>query len=220
MTMIKGFIFDLDGVIVDTAKYHFIAWQALARELGIDFREEDNEALKGISRKKAFDILLSLGGLTLTEAQKRNCLKKKNRHYLDLVDKLGKEEILPGVLPFLKALQEKSFKIALGSASRNARRVLDHLNLTAYFHVIIDGNQVENPKPHPEVFLMAAEALGLPPENCLVFEDAQAGIEAAKAAGMFSVGIGDKETLSQADLVIPGFYKESPEGLLQRFLTL
>ncbi|NBG88243.1 beta-phosphoglucomutase [Isachenkonia alkalipeptolytica] len=220
MKEIKGFIFDLDGVIVDTAKYHFIAWQAVARELGIDFTEEDNEALKGVSRKKAFDLLLSFGGLTLTEDEKEPFLERKNRHYLALVDQMGTGEILPGVLPFLEVLQRKNYKTALGSASKNARRVLDRLNLTPFFQVIIDGNRVKKAKPDPEVFLLGAGELGLPPENCLVFEDARAGIAAAKAAGMIAVGIGKRDQLSQADLVIPGFYQESPEALLQRLLRL
>ncbi len=216
----SGFIFDLDGVIVDTAKYHYLAWSRLAKELGFGFTEEQNEALKGVSRSKAFEILLSFGEISLPENKRSYYLDRKNQWYLEMVDQMGTEEILPGVLPFLDKLKEKGYPVCLGSASKNAQRILSRLDITHYFHAVVDGNRVQKTKPDPEVFLLGAMDLGLSPEECMVFEDALAGIAAAKAAKMFAIGVGDKDVLVDADFVIPGFDVDSPDVLLETLLKL
>jgi len=199
----KAIIFDLDGVIVDTAKYHFIAWKKVADELGIPFTEKDNELLKGVSRTKSLDIILKLGNKNLSEVEKSQLLKQKNAHYLTLISQMNTEEMLPGIKELLQGLQNENIPFALGSASKNARRILRALQIEDWFTAIVDGNDVSQAKPDPEVFLLAAKKMNFTPENCIVVEDAQAGIEAAKKAGMYSIGIGDKTTLKQADLVLP-----------------
>lgn len=203
--MIEACLFDLDGVVVDTAKYHFIAWKALAEELGFEFTLEDNERLKGVSRMQSLEILLEIGNLLVSENEKLAMAEKKNALYVSYIEKMTPDETLPGVEKFLQELREAGIKIALGSASKNAPMILDRIQLTGMFDAIVDGNSITEAKPNPEVFLKGAEKLGVLPENCVVFEDAIAGIEAAQHANMYSVGIGDPETLGFADLVIPGF---------------
>ncbi|WP_027136690.1 beta-phosphoglucomutase [Gaetbulibacter saemankumensis] len=194
-----GVIFDLDGVIVDTAKYHFLAWKSLADELGFQFTETHNELLKGVSRVKSLEILLEIGNVTLSEREKQKILKSKNEHYLSYITKMGQEEILPGVTELLDTLDNLKIDYVLGSASKNAALILKQVNLLDRFKAIVDGNSVSRAKPDPEVFLIGAQKLQLSPENCVVFEDAIAGVEAANTANMISVGIGDKNTLSEAD---------------------
>jgi beta-phosphoglucomutase len=203
--MIEACLFDLDGVVVDTAKYHFIAWKALAEELGFEFSLEDNERLKGVSRMQSLEILLEIGNLLVSENEKLAMAEKKNALYVSYIEKMTPDETLPGVEKFLQELREAGIKIALGSASKNAPMILERIQLTGMFDAIVDGNSITEAKPNPEVFLKGAEKLGVLPENCVVFEDAIAGIEAAQHANMYSVGIGDPETLGFADLVIPGF---------------
>lgn len=203
----KGAIFDLDGVIVDTAKYHFLAWAELARELGFEFTEEDNERLKGVSRMRSLDILLEVGGLDFPEEEKLVMADKKNRLYVEFISKLDESELLPGVRQYLTGLREQGIGIALGSASKNAMFILDKLNITELFDAVVDGNKVSNAKPDPEVFLTASKELKLQAEDCVVFEDAEAGVEAGKAAGMKVVGIGKPEILKQADLVVAGLHE-------------
>ncbi|MCX7951861.1 MAG: beta-phosphoglucomutase [Clostridiales bacterium] len=203
--MIKGCIFDLDGVIVDTAKYHYLAWKRLANELGFDFTEEDNERLKGVSRMKSLEILLEVGNKEFDEKTKLELADKKNNWYVEYISKMDESEILDGVKDFLTSLREKGIKISLGSVSKNAMTILKNINLLPYFDAIIDGTKVTNAKPDPEVFLRAAEELSLKPEECCVFEDAVAGIEAAKRANMRVIGVGSKEILKDADKVISGF---------------
>ncbi|OBZ18980.1 beta-phosphoglucomutase [Bacillus sp. FJAT-27264] len=203
----KGAIFDLDGVIVDTAKYHFLAWAELARELGFEFTEEDNERLKGVSRMRSLDILLEVGGLDFPEEEKLAMADKKNRLYVEFITKLDQSELLPGVKEYLTGLRERGVGIALGSASKNAMFILDKLNITELFDAVVDGNKVSNAKPDPEVFLTGAVELKLQPEECVVFEDAEAGVEAGKAAGMKVVGIGKPEILKEADLVVAGLHE-------------
>lgn len=205
MVQIKACLFDLDGVIVDTAKYHYIAWKELANELGFDFTEEDNERLKGVSRMRSLDILLEIGNKTLTEEEKLQYAEKKNTNYVSYIQKMQEDEILPGVKKFLTDLRNNGIKIALGSASKNAPLILNQIGLTSYFDEIVDGNSVANAKPDPEVFTKGASLLGVDPKDCVVFEDAVAGIEAAIAGGMYSIGVGDAETLSEANFVIKGF---------------
>lgn len=212
--MIEACLFDLDGVVVDTAKYHFIAWKALAKELGFEFSIEDNERLKGVSRMQSLEILLEIGGKQFSEPEKLEMAGKKNTLYVSFIEKMTPEEILPGVKNFLQELKNAGIKIALGSASKNAPMILEHIQLTEMFDAIVDGNSITEAKPNPEVFLKGAEKLKVLPENCVVFEDAIAGIEAAQNAGMFSIGIGEQETLGFADLVIPGFDGFTLEKLL------
>lgn len=208
MAQIKAFLFDLDGVIVDTAKYHYIAWRRLAQELGLDLTEAENEALKGVSRMQTLDIILQKGNLQdqYTEAEKVALATRKNDWYRDYILKMDEGEILPGVTDFLQLLKAEGYRIGLGSASKNAPTILDVVGLTDYFEVIVDGSQVTHSKPHPETFLKGAEALGVLPSETIVFEDSQKGIQAAKAGGFTAIGIGDPHTLQQADRVLPGLH--------------
>ena len=198
----KGFIFDLDGVIVDTAKYHYLAWKELANQLGINFTEEHNELLKGVSRVKSLDILLSIGNVILNQEDKSRYMEQKNTRYLEYVAKMDESEILPGIKEVLEFLKDNEIPFSLGSASKNARVILEGVNLLEAFTEIVDGNDVSKAKPDPEVFLIAAEKLKIEPQNCFVIEDAAAGIEAAKRANMISVGIGEKEMLHKANYLL------------------
>lgn len=200
-----GFIFDLDGVIVDTAKYHYLAWKNLANELGFEFTKQQNELFKGVSRKKSLEILLDIGKVKATQEQFDGWMIEKNVDYLAYIEKMDKSEILPDVPKVLQFLKSNNIPISLGSASKNARPILEKVNLLSYFDAIVDGNSVSKAKPDPEVFLIAAKELGVSPENCVVFEDAVAGIQAANAANMLSIGIGDKEVLHEADYVFTDF---------------
>ena len=201
----KGFIFDLDGVIVDTAKYHYLAWRKLANELGFEFTEEQNEMFKGVSRKRCLEILLDIGGIDATQEQFDTWMVEKNIDYLAYIDEMDASEILPKVKKVLKYLKKKEQPIALGSASKNAVPILEKVGLLSYFDTIVDGNNVTKAKPDPEVFLLAAEQLGVKPQDCIVFEDAVAGIEAANRANMISIGIGDSEILSEAQFNFEDF---------------
>jgi beta-phosphoglucomutase len=201
----KACLFDLDGVIVDTAKFHFIAWRRLANALGFNFTEHQNEQLKGISRMESLEMILQWGNITLDEHEKAQWAKTKNDWYLDLVNEMNADDILPDVERFLKELKTNKIKIALGSASKNAHLILEKVGLLHYFDAIIDGNSVTKGKPDPQVFLLGAETLGVKPKDCVVFEDAVAGIEAAKAGGMKAIGIGQADVLTQANLVVEGF---------------
>jgi len=194
----KAFIFDLDGVIVDTAKYHFLAWQKLAQELGIEFTPEHNEELKGVSRVRSLEIILALGNVTATDAEKEQWLYQKNQDYLSYLVDMDESEILPGVVTVLEFIKEKQQLIALGSASKNARPILEKTGILHFFDAIVDGNDVSNAKPDPEVFLRAAQLLNVSNENAIVFEDSVAGIQAANIANMISVGIGEEKILHEA----------------------
>lgn len=200
-------IFDLDGVIVDTARYHFRAWKRLAHSLGFDFSEADNERLKGVSRVRSLEILLEIGGLTLDDDTKAQLADQKNKWYVESISQLDKSEILPGATEYLQRLRERGVKTAIGSASKNTPLILERLGITQLFDVIIDGNAVSKAKPDPEVFVKAAHALHVAPECCVVFEDAEAGIEAALVAGMGAVGIGKPGTLKEADVVVAGLWQ-------------
>lgn len=211
----KAFLFDLDGVIVDTAKYHFLAWQKLAHSLGIEFTEHDNEQLKGVSRVRSLELILALGQKTADETEKEQWLVQKNEDYLGYIQNMQEDEILPGVMDVLNYLRSKNQRIALGSASKNARLILEKVRLLPYFDAIIDGNSVTNAKPDPEVFLQGARAVGIAAENAVVFEDAAAGIEAANAAGMYSIGIGEASILGAANRVIRDLTQLTPADLDQ-----
>ncbi len=214
--MIKACIFDLDGVIVDTAKYHYLAWKELATGMSFDFTEQDNERLKGVSRMRSLDILLEIGKKDLDDDTKLKYADNKNTRYLEYILKMKPNEILPGVIDFLTELKSKNIKIALGSASKNAMTILNQLKLKDYFEVVIDGTKVSKAKPDPEVFLKGAEALGLRAEECIVFEDAEAGIEAAINGGFKCVGIGSIENLAQANYVLQGFEGVNLEMILAK----
>ncbi|WP_288980021.1 beta-phosphoglucomutase [uncultured Flavobacterium sp.] len=194
----KAFILDLDGVIVDTAKYHFLAWQKLANQLGIQFTHEHNEGLKGVSRVRSLEIILELGKIQASEEDKNKWLIQKNEEYLSYLVTMDEKELLPDVIRVLQYLKDKNQFIALGSASKNARPILEKTNIMHFFDAIVDGNDVSNAKPDPEVFLRAAQLVGVTNENAIVFEDSVAGIQAANIANMTSVGIGDQSFLHEA----------------------
>lgn len=200
-----AFIFDLDGVIVDTAKFHFQAWQTLANKIGINFTEKENEQLKGVSRVKSLEKILNWGNKTISDDDFQKLMAQKNEDYLSQVNQMTKDDILPGVVDFLKQLKAKNHPIALGSASKNSKTILKAVDLTDYFDAIVDGNEVQKGKPNPEVFLKAAEWLDTTPENSIVFEDSIAGIKAANTANMLSIGIGDRSVLSEADYCFKNF---------------
>ena len=214
----KGFIFDLDGVIVDTAKYHYLAWKKLANDLGFDFTEEQNEMFKGVSRKRCLEILLDLGKIEATQEQFDRWMIEKNEDYLAYIDKMDESEILPDVKKTLKYLKKKKQPMALGSASKNAQPILEKLGLLSYFESIVDGTHVSKAKPDPEVFLIAAKDLSMKPEDCIVFEDSVAGIQAANIANMISIGIGDKKVLQEADYNFKDF-TEMKKKFLKKLIT-
>lgn len=207
----KGFIFDLDGVIVDTAKYHFLAWKKLANSLGIDFTEEENEQLKGVSRVRSLEKILSWGNKTISEDKFMELMSAKNTDYLSHISKMDEDEILPDVPKILNLLKDKEQPISLGSASKNARTILERVNLKKHFDAIVDGNDVSKAKPDPEVFLIAAKLLNVKPEHCIVFEDSVAGVEAANAANMVSIGIGSEDVLGHAKYIFKDFTEISNE---------
>jgi beta-phosphoglucomutase len=200
--LIKAAIFDLDGVIVDTAHYHYMAWKQLAGELGIDLTVEHNERLKGVSRMRSLDIILEIGGIVLPQRDKDLLADKKNTRFVDLIERMSPDEIFPGVRKLIDEFRAKDIRIGLASSSKNAQRVLDLLKIRPLFDVIIDGTMITHSKPDPEIFLLAAFELGLDPKECLVFEDAEAGVEAALRAGMKCVGVGDLNQLKKANLIV------------------
>jgi len=201
----KACLFDLDGVLVDTAIYHFQAWKMLGENFNYQLTEEQNEQLKGVSRVESLNRILDWASYSATVEQKEAWLKEKNDNYLHLISNMNPSEILPGVVDFLGQIKAAGYKIALGSASKNAEIILEKTGLMPWFDLIIDGNKVSKSKPDPEVFLKGAEGLGFSPEECIVFEDAQAGVEAAINGGMKVIGIGEASVLRDADKVIPNF---------------
>lgn len=194
----KCFIFDLDGVIVDTAKYHFLAWKNLANSIGVDFSHAQNEQLKGVSRQRSLEKILGWGNQTLSDTDFQDLMEKKNSEYLNYVTTMGRSELLPEVERTIHFLIEKNQYVTLGSASKNARLILEKTSLIDAFDAIVDGNDVSEAKPNPEVFLKAAQLTNTQPNQCIVFEDSVAGIQAANAAGMTSIGIGNESILNEA----------------------
>ena len=201
----KGFIFDLDGVIVDTAKYHYLAWKELANSLGIDFTEKENEQLKGVSRVRSLEKILSWGNKTLPQDEFTRLMATKNDEYLYYINKMNESELLPEVKDRLTFIKNKKQGIALGSASKNARYIIEKVDVKDMFDAVVDGTDVSKAKPDPEVFLIAAKLLNIEPENCVVFEDSVAGVQAANTAKMISIGIGSEEVLGEADYVFKDF---------------
>ena len=200
--MIKACIFDLDGVIVDTARYHYLAWKRLAKELGVDLTLEDNERLKGVSRSRSLDIILELGEIALSDIEKERLASKKNTWFVDYIERMVPEEIYPGVKSLMRGMREQGIRLALASSSKNAKTVVQLLHIHDEFDAIVDGTMITHTKPHPEIFLLAAHKLGVEPDSCVVFEDAEAGIEAAIAAGMKCVGVGSPVLLKDANRVV------------------
>jgi beta-phosphoglucomutase len=201
----KAFIFDLDGVVVDTARFHFVAWQRLASSLDINFTEHENEQLKGVSRVRSLEKILEWGNKTIDAKTFEEKLVQKNEEYLQMVETLDEKNILPGVHDFLLRLRESEQPIALGSASKNARPILKKLGIYDLFDAIVDGTDVSKAKPDPEVFLNACDLLQMDPKDSIVFEDSIAGVQAANNAGMISIGLGSKKNLSEADEVFESF---------------
>lgn len=215
---IKALLFDLDGVIVDTAKHHFLAWKELADKLGIEFTKKDNERLKGVNRMRCLEIILSLENLTFSSSEKETFCQEKNENYLNLISYLTEEDVLPNVREFILDAHEQGYKIALGSASKNSRFILEKLNLLSLFDVVVDGTSVKEAKPNPEVFLFGAKELEVEAKECLVFEDAFSGIEAAHRAGMIAVGVGKPENLPEAELCIESFEGINIKQLINKLL--
>jgi len=206
---LKACIFDLDGVIVDTAKYHYLAWKKLAVMLNIQFSKKDNERLKGVSRMASLDIILEIGRMTLNDKKKDEYAALKNNWYLDYIRRMTPDEILPGSLELISELKNAGIKVALGSASRNTPLILERLGIEKLFDAVADGNVVSKAKPDPEVFIEAAKMVGVAPADCVVFEDAIAGVEAALGAGMVCIGIGSEKILTDAHYVVSGLDKIS-----------
>lgn len=196
-------IFDLDGVLVDTAGFHYLAWKRVANNLGFDFDIDQNEQLKGISRSDSLDIILKWGGVVLSGQEKSDWLAIKNTWYLEYVDGMTASDVLPGVAEFLQKVKAEGYKIGLGSASKNAGIILRKIDLWKVFDSVIDGTKTTKSKPDPQVFTLCADELHIRYNHCVVFEDALSGLEAAKKAGMFAVGIGNSQLLKHADRVIP-----------------
>ena len=200
-------IFDLDGVIVDTAKYHYLAWKRLADDLGIPFTGKDNERLKGVSRMDSLEIILEIGGIKIDSIKKEEYAALKNKWYVDYIKKMTPDEILPGALEFIAALKSEKISIALGSSSKNTPLILERVHLNHLFEAVADGNIIHKTKPNPAVFLKVAEMLGKDPGQCVVFEDAVAGVQAALNAGMICIGVGSKKVLSEAHAVVGGLFE-------------
>ncbi len=213
MAVVKACIFDLDGVIVDTAVYHFKAWKRLANHLGFDFTEAENEKLKGVSRVRSLQLILEWGGVEKTTDEQSQLADLKNSWYVEMIQGMQPDEILPGAKEFLLTVRNAGLKTALGSASKNSRTILEKVGLIDLFDSIIDGNTVTASKPDPEVFLKGAQSLDLNPADCVVFEDAIAGVEAALAGGMKVVGIGDSANLKGANLVVAGLHEMNLDKL-------
>jgi beta-phosphoglucomutase len=201
---LRGVVFDLDGVITDTAHFHFLAWQRLAQQLGLPFDEAFNETLKGIDRMGSIERILARGATQYTPQQKLALARQKNEQYVELISAMDASQLLPGALPLLRELRDKGIRTALASASRNAPLVLDRLGIAGLFDHVVDVATIQRPKPDPEVFATAAARLGLAPSSCIGIEDAVAGIASIRGAGMYAVGVGDPAVLHEADEVIPG----------------
>ncbi len=203
MKKVKGYIFDLDGVIVDTAKYHYNSWRRLANKLGFDITIEQNENLKGVSRKESLEYILKIGGQSFSDKEQTKLAELKNSWYVESISNMDESELLPGAAELIREIKAAGLKLSLGSASKNSERILKSTGLYDLFDAIIDGTKTTESKPHPQVFLMGAEALGLDPEDCVVFEDSINGIKAANTGGFTSIGVGDAHTLSEASFILP-----------------
>jgi beta-phosphoglucomutase len=216
--MIKAFLFDLDGVITDTSEFHFLAWQRLGEDLGIPFSREDNEALRGVSRRESLRLLLK--GREVTEEQAQSYMERKNNHYLELVHQMGPQNLLPGAREMLEETRELGLKRAIVSVSKNAQLVIEKLGIGGLIDGLIDGHAPARSKPFPDLFLLGAQLFGLEPYECLVIEDAMAGIQAAHAAGMQAVGLGPLERVGEAELVLTSLEAQFARDILERLKEL
>ena len=216
--LIKAFLFDLDGVLTDTSELHFQAWKKLAEEEGISFTRQDNEALRGVSRRESLNLLLK--GRPVSPVQAHQMMARKNGYYVSLVEQMTPADLLPGALDMMDEIRQLGLKQAIVSSSKNALLVLERLQITDKFDAVIDGNAPARSKPHPDLFLLAAQALGLPPASCLVVEDAEAGVQAAHAAGMPALGLGPPERVGAAQLVFPSLQSHTARQVLAFFQGL
>jgi beta-phosphoglucomutase len=207
-------IFDLDGVIVDTARYHFLAWKRLTDQLGIHFTEEDNERLKGVSRMASLEIILEIGNINTDDSTKLEYATLKNKWYTDFISKMTPDEILPGSLDFIKELRKANIRVAIGSASKNTPLILKRVGILELFDAVADGNIVSKAKPDPDIFIKAAEMVNVKPGKCVVFEDAVAGVQAALNAGMMCIGVGSPKILIEAHYVVSGLKEMNLEKLI------
>jgi beta-phosphoglucomutase len=198
---IRAFIFDLDGVLTDTAEYHFRAWKRLADEEGIPFTREDNERLRGVSRRRSLELLLN--GRPATEEQMQEWMARKNRYYVEFIQQMTPADVLPGALDLLKELREAGIKIGIGSASKNTHAVLDRLDLWDYVDAVSDGHSVQRQKPAPDLFLYCARQLGVALHEAIVVEDAASGVAAALSGGFWVVGLGPEERVGRAHIIFP-----------------
>lgn len=216
---LQAVIFDLDGVITDTAEYHFLAWKQLANSIGIDLDKETNEKLKGISRMESLEMILKLGGkeTAYSAADKEQLAADKNEVYVQLIKNISEKDILPGIVQLLTELKENNIQIALASASKNAPAIIENLKLRQFFDVIVDVEKIKKGKPDPEIFLTAAQLLSVFPESCIGVEDAEAGVDAIKGAGMFAVGVGDQDALGKADYLVSSTSELSFEEIVAKF---
>lgn len=217
--MIKAFIFDLDGVITDTAEYHFLAWQQLGRDLGINFDREFNETLKGVSRIESLERILALENKQndYTEEEKLNLATKKNDHYVSLINNITPKDILPGINELLDDLRKNNIKIGLASASKNAILVLTKLGLLDKFDYVAPASECKNSKPAPDIFLMAAKGLDIDPKYCVGIEDAEAGVDAINSANMYSVGVGNTQSMKKANLIFDNTSKLNLDTISKSF---
>jgi beta-phosphoglucomutase len=215
-TDIAGFVFDLDGVLVDTAKYHYLAWRRLAQELGLDLSVQTNERLKGVSRLKSLEIILASAGCTASDVEMQAMATRKNGWYQEYILRMKPSEVLGNVKPFVRRARALGLRTAIGSASKNTPTILERTGLATLFDTVVDGNDTAAAKPDPEVFLKAAQGLSLAPGQCVVFEDSASGVEAARRAGMRVVGIGRPQALADADIVVRGFWGLTPTGVVRQ----
>lgn len=217
MGSIKAVIFDLDGVITDTAEYHFLAWKKLADDLDVPFEREFNEKLKGIGRMESLELILEKSGKTFSVEEKERLASRKNEHYRTLIQRITPDDLLPGIRGFIKEIKKEGIVTGLASASKNAPFVIKRLKIEDLLDTVVDATKVEKGKPDPEIFLTAAKQLGVEPAKCVGVEDAKAGVQAIKRAGMFAVGIGDQNTLSEADWIVSAPAELSLHELYQRY---
>lgn len=212
--MIKAFLFDLDGVITDTSEFHFLAWQRLGKDLGIPFSREDGEALRGVSRRESLRLLLK--GREVTDEEAQAYMERKNYYYLELVNQMGPENLLPGARDMLVETLRIGLKRAIVSVSKNSQLVIDKLGIGGLIDGLVDGHAPARSKPFPDLFLLGAKLLGFEPKECLVIEDATAGVQAAHAAGMKAVGLGPVERVGEAELVLPSLERQTARGILDK----
>ncbi len=213
--MIKAVLFDLDGVLVSTDEYHYRSWQKLSAEEGFDFFDEEfNHRFRGVARMECIEIITRASGRNYTPEQKQELAARKNRYFVDSLQTVTPEALLPGALRALQELKKRSIKIAVASNSRNAKTIIQRVRIEPYLDAVVDGHEIENSKPDPEVFLLAAKNVGVPPSHCIVVEDAVTGIEAARRAGMKALGIGTKSRLPNADIVVADLSAISIDELL------